>query len=165
MPVSNQPEDVKAARIATLREDTKDLWAVSWWLDPVILGHYPEKGMEAYGENCPEELRNPEDLKLISEPLDFPERTSGIGWSGGISRGEESLRSTGDCNEVAGDTGESVLCTEFLQEKYKLPIVITENGLSCPDWVFLDGKVHDPMRIDFMHRYLSVSEKSGRGGN
>ena len=27
--------------------------------------------MEAYGENCPEELRNPEDLKLISEPLDF----------------------------------------------------------------------------------------------
>ena len=74
--------------------------------------------MEAYGENCPEELRNPEDLKLISEPLDFlgmkclPERTSGIGWSGGISRGEESLRSTGDCNEVAGDTGESVLCTE-----------------------------------------------------
>lgn len=71
VPVSDQPEDVKAARIATLREDTKDLWAVSWWLDPVILGHYPEKGMEAYGENCPEELRNPEDLKLISEPLDF----------------------------------------------------------------------------------------------
>ena len=116
VPVSDQPEDVKAARIATLREDTKDLWAVSWWLDPVILGHYPEKGMEAYGENCPEELRNPEDLKLISEPLDFlginVYQSGGIGWSGGISRGEESLRSTGDCNEVAGDTGESVLCTE-----------------------------------------------------
>ena len=30
VPVSDQPEDVKAARIATLREDTKDLWAVSW---------------------------------------------------------------------------------------------------------------------------------------
>lgn len=118
VPVSDQPEDVKAARIATLREDTKDLWAVSWWLDPVILGHYPEKGMEAYGENCPEELRNPEDLKLISEPLDFlginvyqSGRVESDG-RGGISRGEESLRSTGDCNEVAGDTGESVLCTE-----------------------------------------------------
>lgn len=118
VPVSDQPEDVKAARIATLREDTKDLWAVSWWLDPVILGHYPEKGMEAYGENCPEELRNPEDLKLISEPLDFlginvyqSGRVESDG-QGGISRGEESLRSTGDCNEVAGDTGESVLCTE-----------------------------------------------------
>lgn len=118
VPVSDQPEDVKAARIATLREDTKDLWAVSWWLDPVILGHYPEKGMEAYGENCPEELRNPEDLETDLGTVGFPgnqrlpERTSGIGWSGGISRGEESLRSTGDCNEVAGDTGESVLCTE-----------------------------------------------------
>lgn len=168
VPVSDQPEDVKAARIATLREDTKDLWAVSWWLDPVILGHYPEKGMEAYGENCPEELRNPEDLKLISEPLDFlginvyqSGRVESDG-RGGISRGEESLRSTGDCNEVAGDTGESVLCTEVPAGKYKLPIVITENGLSCPDWVFLDGKVHDPMRIDFMHRYLSCLKKRQR---
>lgn len=122
VPVSDQPEDVKAARIATLREDTKDLWAVSWWLDPVILGHYPEKGMEAYGENCPEELRNPEDLKLISEPLDFlginvyqSGRVESDG-QGGISRGEESLRSTGDCNEVAGDTGESVLCTEVCRK-------------------------------------------------
>ena len=53
---------------------------------------------------------------------------------------------------------------KFLQEKYKLPIVITENGLCCPDWVFLDGKVHDPMRIDFMHRYLSCLKKAAEEG-
>jgi beta-glucosidase len=42
----------------------------------------------------------------------------------------------------------------FFYERYKLPIVITENGLAAHDWVSLDGNVHDPQRIDFLHRYL-----------
>jgi beta-glucosidase len=33
-------------------------------------------------------------------------------------------------------------------------VVITENGVSCTDWVSLDGAVHDPQRIDFTARYL-----------
>ena len=33
-------------------------------------------------------------------------------------------------------------------------VYITENGLSCTDSIHLDGKVHDPARIDFTHRYL-----------
>ena len=41
-----------------------------------------------------------------------------------------------------------------LHERYGLPIFITENGLSCTDSIHLDGKVHDPARIDFTHRYL-----------
>ncbi|MDE7219288.1 MAG: beta-glucosidase [Oscillospiraceae bacterium] len=42
----------------------------------------------------------------------------------------------------------------LVHERYGLPIYITENGLSCRDWVALDGKVHDPNRIDFLTRYL-----------
>ena len=42
----------------------------------------------------------------------------------------------------------------WLHERYKLPIYITENGMSCLDWVGLDGGVHDPQRIDFTRRYL-----------
>ena len=44
--------------------------------------------------------------------------------------------------------------TRFVYERYGLPLYITENGLSCRDWVSLDGKVHDPGRIDFLARYL-----------
>jgi beta-glucosidase len=43
---------------------------------------------------------------------------------------------------------------KFLQERYQLPVVITENGLASMDWVHADGKVHDPGRIDFLARYL-----------
>lgn len=35
-----------------------------------------------------------------------------------------------------------------------LPIYITENGLSCNDRVYQDGKVHDAERIDFLDMYL-----------
>ena len=41
---------------------------------------------------------------------------------------------------------------KFLYERYKLPIVITENGMANLDWVHHDGKVHDPQRIDFLYK-------------
>ncbi len=43
----------------------------------------------------------------------------------------------------------------FLYRRYGLPMFISENGLSCNDMIFLDGQVHDPKRIDFLHRYIS----------
>jgi beta-glucosidase len=48
----------------------------------------------------------------------------------------------------------------FLWERYRVPVIITENGLSMPDWVSLDGKVHDPGRIDYTWRYLLELEKA-----
>ena len=53
---------------------------------------------------------------------------------------------------------------KFLHERYKLPIYISENGMSAHDCVSLDGKVHDPNRIDFMHRYLLELEKATEDG-
>jgi beta-glucosidase len=44
--------------------------------------------------------------------------------------------------------------TRFFHERYKLPLVVTENGCSGADWVHLDGRVDDSHRIDFLTRYL-----------
>ena len=52
----------------------------------------------------------------------------------------------------------------FFYERYKLPIYITENGLSSNDWPALDGRVHDPQRIDFTTRYLRELERAVRDG-
>ena len=52
----------------------------------------------------------------------------------------------------------------FLQERYGLPGYITENGLSCNDRIYLDGKVHDPDRIDFLTRYLSALSRAVESG-
>ena len=48
----------------------------------------------------------------------------------------------------------------FYYERYKLPFFITENGMSAHDIVSLDGKVHDPNRIDFLNRHLLELEKA-----
>ena len=48
----------------------------------------------------------------------------------------------------------------FLYRRYGLPMIISENGLSCNDMIFLDGQVHDPKRIDFLHRYLTELSKA-----
>jgi beta-glucosidase len=42
--------------------------------------------------------------------------------------------------------------------------MITENGLSNIDWVALDGKVHDPQRIDFLNRYLLELQRASKDG-
>ena len=47
-----------------------------------------------------------------------------------------------------------------LYRRYGLPMMITENGQSCNDRIFLDGKVHDLERIDFLHRYLVELHKA-----
>ena len=48
----------------------------------------------------------------------------------------------------------------FLYRRYKLPLIISENGLSCNDIIFRDGQVHDPKRIDFLHRSLTELSKA-----
>jgi len=45
-------------------------------------------------------------------------------------------------------------------KRYGLPIIITENGLSCTDKIYLDGQVHDIDRIDFLTRYLTELKRS-----
>ena len=47
-----------------------------------------------------------------------------------------------------------------LYRRYGLPMMITENGQSCNDRIFRDGQVHDPERIDFLHRYLLELHKA-----
>lgn len=47
-----------------------------------------------------------------------------------------------------------------IAKRYGLPVYITENGQSCNDRVHMDGMVHDPERIDFLHRYLLELSKA-----
>ena len=52
----------------------------------------------------------------------------------------------------------------YLYERYGLPIVITENGLSLSDWIDTKGEIPDLLRVDFMHRYLRELGKAIEDG-
>ena len=112
----------------------------------------------------------PDDMETISQPLDFlgqniynghAIRSDGKGGYEFVQR-KPGYPYTGAKWPV---TPKSLYWgPKFLAERYKSPIFITENGVSCPDVVSLDGKVHDPDRIDFLHRYLLELRRAADDG-
>lgn len=157
-PATDRPEDIATARDVMFGVHGKHLWNSAWWMDPVYLGHYPEDGLKVYGADVPKIAAG--DMELIHQPLDF----FGIN----IYHGDAFRRTaTGGFEQVPIPTGAPRTrinwpmvpeCMywgpKFYYERYKLPIHITENGISGSDWVALDGGVHDPQRIDYTHRHL-----------
>lgn len=150
--------DIEAARRGTFAITEPNLWNNTWFYDPVFLGGYPEDGLRLYGEAAPAVA--PGDMELIRQPLDF------VGLN--IYTGDPVKAGAGGAPEaVTRPVGHALTAfrwtvdpeslhwgPRFVWERYKVPVYITENGLSNVDWPDLDGRVRDPQRIDFTHRYL-----------
>ena len=110
------------------------------------------------------------DMKLISQPLDFFGQniynavTVRAGEDGKAVR---AARYDGFPQTAIGwPVTPEVLywAPKFMQERYKKPFMITENGMASHDWVGVDGKVHDQARVDFMARYLGAYKRAAEDG-
>jgi len=169
-PVSDSVEDIEAARMATFSVNEGKDWrmGISWWSDPIFLGKYPEDGLKEFGEDmC---TFSEEEMKIISQPLDFyghniynstPIKADGKGGYEIVEFKEGMPRNA--VNWPITPKG-MYWAAKLLYERYQAPIMITENGMSCHDVVSLDGDVHDPNRIDFMHRYLCELKRAATEG-
>jgi beta-glucosidase len=153
IPATSRAADVEAARRATFSG------MAAWLLDPVYLGSYPERELKAWAKDVPEFPA--EDLRTIRQPLDFfganiyqgnVVRADAEGNPERVARAQGAPRTLMEVFDVVPEALQ--WGPRFYWERYRLPIVVTENGLSGCDWVALDGRVHDPQRIDFMERYL-----------
>ena len=171
-PATDSKEDIEAARKANFSLPEADIRAVSWDVafcaDPVFLGQYPEDIMKSFGQYFPKNAEK--DLELISQPLDFygqnmynavPVRADENGNPVRVDRYPGFPKTA-----IQWPVTPEVLywAPKFLYERYKTPFIISENGMSSPDWVSLDGKVHDASRVDFMHRYLREFKKAAADG-
>lgn len=168
VPATNGPADLEAARRAFFATTGKHVATMSWWLDPVFLGKYPEDAWSYFGSDVPRVEAG--DMELISQPVDF--------FGVNIYAGDRIRASAdGGYERVPFPTGHPrtafgwpivpeamYYTTRFCHDRYKKPIVVTENGISCTDSVDLDGNVHDPQRIDFTRRYLLELERAIDGG-
>lgn len=135
-------------------------WSDAYWADPIVLGHYPEKLLQETKDIFPS--FTDEDMKLISQKIDF----IGINIYQGHYTGDYTRKPGTPHTEIGWDTFDSALewGVKHFTKRYQIPIYITENGLSCHDWESLDGKVHDPNRIDFLHRYLRGLKTAAESG-
>ena len=166
-PETEKAEDIEAARqvlFAMNQDDQNWTWNVSWWSDPVLLGNYPEEGLKRYEPYLPR--ITDEDMKLIAEPIDvygqniYNGRCIRMGRDG---MPEEVKRCEGFPKTAVSwpVTPEALYWgPKFLYERYRKPVYITENGMSCHDVVSIDGKVHDPNRTDFLARYLKELKRA-----
>lgn len=128
--------------------------------DTVYLGDYPKEYYEYFKDVLPEITK--EDLKIISQPLDFIGQNIYSGFYMNKDGNVVGFKDGSSQNDMGwDDIPEAVYYgLKFLYKRYKKPIIITENGTAQNDRVCLDGKVHDYYRIDHTARYLKEIEKA-----
>ncbi len=137
---------------------------VATYLDPVYLGCYPEFVLKDYPEFAAS--ISVDDMKRI-------ENTANIICYNNY--GGTPLDETGnEVKEIAGEEKTAMGSRvhpealywncRFLQERYKKPVYITENGACYDDAVFDDGRVHDENRVHYINRHLKSMEKAIEDG-
>lgn len=157
-PKYNNPECIENARKAFFCKDTPTE-SIDMYMDPVYLGKYPDRFYEMFPRVA--DRITDEEMKIIGsgtnilcvnnytgEPLD----QNGKKIPPEIGAPKSPVYSYYDPNGLYWDV-------RFLAERYKLPVYITENGSASEDIVSLDGKVHDPNRVDYLKRNLAMMEK------
>ena len=149
VPKTEENEDIEVARNNTF-ETRNGIFGNTIWLDPIILGTVPDFMKKAISK---------EDLDLIHQPIDF----IGLNVYQSMNAAYGEIPAQGSPRTGMGWTiDERVMywTTRFYYERYHLDVMITENGIANPDWMMLDGKVHDQQRIDFIDRYLSQMKRA-----
>lgn len=166
IPASESEADIAAARAYTFGNGNnyRKFWQQRLFVDPACKS-WPSDLVKALCEDAIEVTDSQQ--ALMHQPLDF----LGVNFYTG-----ETVRDhEGQVQVVPDPAGmprtlfdwpirpEGIYwATRFHAERYGLPIYISENGLSNMDWVHLDGKVHDPQRIDFLTRYLAQLDRASR---
>jgi beta-glucosidase len=142
------------------------------YLDPVLLGSYPDELREVFGEAWPEWPAA--DMALIREPIDFV----------GINYYTRSVVRHDDANEplhAAAVRQKQATHTEmgwemypqgltdtlvWVKERYgAIPQYVTENGAALFDPpVAEDGRVDDPLRVGYFRKHLGACAEAVRRG-
>jgi beta-glucosidase len=169
-PLTDSAEDIEAAKKATFAVPNTcfdAIFSVALWSDPIFKGEYPKEYLEKFKELLPE--IGADDMKIISQPIDFYAQNI---YNGQFVQADAS--GWKDVNFPVGMTKTAIgwpvtpdcmyWCARFIYDNYGKPIIISENGMSAHDAVSLDGKVHDPNRVDFMNRYLLSLRKAAAEG-
>ncbi|MCR5231775.1 MAG: family 1 glycosylhydrolase [Acholeplasmatales bacterium] len=137
---------------------------VSIYSDPIFLGDYPKEYYLVFKDILPKITK--EDLKLISQPLDYIYQNIYTGNYYSLKDNELVKEDfyfgypEGNIDWLQVVPKSIYYGVKYLNQRYKLPVIISENGFCSNDFISLDGKCHDMQRIDYIKRYLIELEKA-----
>ncbi len=146
------------------------------FLDPMLTGEYPADVLDDLGETSWfEEHAGPDDLSLISTPIDF----MGINY---YSR--HTVRAGAPSDQVSAYPGSEFVefvdtgadrtqmgweihpdgLVDVVRASHRLapelPIYITENGSAYEDVVGADGTVNDPERLKYLQQHIAACQEA-----
>ena len=147
--------------------------SLHYWCDPIYFGTYPKDADKVFGADMPEILDG--DMKIISSPVDFHGQNIYEGIAICAPTSEKDKEQGFSVKEFPygypttaakwNITPRSMHhFTKHIYDRYKKPVIISENGLSTSDYISPDGKIHDTLRIDFTNAYLNELGKSIQDG-
>jgi beta-glucosidase len=143
-----------------------------WFLDPVLRGAYPSDLLEHYEHTFgPLPLLNPEDMDVISRPIDF----LGVNYYSPTTVREsvesplqaEAVTPRGHTTAMGwavDATGLHDLLLRLRADYGDLEIWITENGAAFDDETLVDGVVEDPSRVAFISDHLEALRRAVADG-
>lgn len=155
-PATPVPHDMEAAA-------RYDSFFNRWYLEPVLLGHYPPELSAYYGAAMPKV--EPGDMAQIAAPLDF----LGVNYyfrSTIAADGHDPVLGCKKVNPIGFEYtamgwqvyphGLYALLRRFHDHYPALDLYITENGAAFDDRVSEDGEVHDEQRVSFLRRHFEA---------
>ena len=183
-PLTNKPEDVWSAKM-------NDWFKTTYCLDMYVYGQYPGYYMRYLKERdiVPKMEQSDEEI-LKNAPMDFigvnyyrtlctsylpAEEGHPIGSR--VYRGNEvDFDQYGYCKDEKNENlkaseygaqidpmGLRIVLNDYYQ-RYRLPLIIMENGLGAVDQVSEDGCVHDEYRIDYLREHIKACEQAIEDG-
>ncbi len=168
IPASAKDEEV--ARKATYDccyHDKDSLFNNAYFLDPIFLGRYPENIVSNFSRPF---AYSGKDADIIKCDMDF----IGLNIYQGVFAADNGKGSYYDPHSpvntpksLSGANYTPTACyyaPKFAYERYKVPVYITENGVSLTDAVGFDGVVHDDSRTVYIHDYVSEVIRAKKDG-
>jgi beta-glucosidase len=133
-----------------------------WFLDPVAGRGYPQDAWDGYGSDVPQVETG--DMETIAAPIDFlgvnyytrSVNHDPVGGEGSrILNTRSEIKLSGRDWEIYPQAMYDLLVTIGSAYHFK-DIYLTENGASYHDVLSPDGRIHDNLRVDFLHKHLST---------
>lgn len=163
-------KDVNAARKATYDScyyDKDSFFNNAYFLDPIFSGRYPENIVSKFSRPF---AYAGKDVDIIKCDMDF----IGLNIYQGVFATDDGKGGYYDPHSpvntpksLAGANFTPKACyygPKFAYERYKVPVYITENGVSLTDAVGFDGVVHDDSRTVYIHDYVSEVIRAKKDG-
>ncbi len=138
------------------------IFSTPYWADPVLLGEFHPEALAKLGKTEP--FITPEEMDIIHAPIDFfgynIYRSCNYDdvWNGRNPRQYRGMPR----NALEWNITPEVMywSVRMMYERYKLPIMITENGTCDLDMVYPDGKIHDNLRQYYIQSYLGSLKRA-----